>query len=406
MRKQFNIYQLCIFFYILMTLIANDLLIPSFLCTVSIGFLVVSTILYSLHNYHFVLIKLHYKMFAWYGLFVLVSVISILYSINRTIVNDSSYLLYTTAILLFCFCTMVDSYEKVIRVMESYAIGAAILFGILVYTGNLVTGSRLGESFTNNSNTFAMFMIISFFFTGWLFLYHEKRKTVKALYAIILIMEFISILLSGARKTLFASVVYMVILLLFRQDGNGRKHIIKNLCIAGGIIAIVCYLILNNAILYNIIGERMQLLLLQFLGKESAATMSSAYLRKVYRKLALQGWLRSPIWGHGYDSFRYLNNSVTGHNAYSHNNYTELLYNTGIIGFLVYYSAYFKIIKNSIGSADISSKALSIAGIVGICICEYGQVDYNLIIVVIFLFVLHKVNLFANNNNYAGVGRF
>ena len=151
-------------------------------------------------------------------------------------------------------------------------------------------------------------------------------------------------------------------------------------------------------ILYEIIGNRMDNLINQFLGKAEILNGSSSYLRDEYRKLAIQGWLESPIWGYGYDSFHYYNNIITGHNAYSHNNFTELLYDMGIIGFVVYYYEYYRIMMLGMKSNILPIKVMTIAGIISILVCEYGQVDYNLNIILIFLLVLYKLNVFTNQN--------
>lgn len=60
-------------------------------------------------------------------------------------------------------------------------------------------------------------------------------------------------------------------------------------------------------------------------------------------KPAVNKWDRSPIWGYGFDSFKYYNRLMTGHFYYSHNNYIELLYDLGIIGFAIYYWFYWKL---------------------------------------------------------------
>ena len=398
MKKQINIYSFIIMFYVVMTLIANDLLIPSFWCTVAIGMLVLGTALHLLQKDKFILKKNKYRFVYWYLLFAGISVISMGYSPDKKLLNDSSYLLYTTVIILFCFCSLIDSYEKVILIMKSYEWGSAILFVILIFTNNLISEERLGSTFAGNSNTFAIFMMIAFFFTSWQFLYYEQNKLKKVMAGIIMTINIVTVLLSGARKVVIACMIYIVILGLLKKDKKGRIHIIRSAIIICIIIVIVWQLMINIPVLYEIIGNRMESLVNQYLGKAVVIEGSSSYLRGEYRKLALRGWLKSPIWGHGYDSFHFYNNSITGHNAYSHNNYTELLYDMGIIGFGVYYFRYYKLIKMSIKANVLSVKILTIAGIAGVLVSEYGQVDYNLSIIAIFLFVLYKVNELVSEN--------
>lgn len=398
MRKQLDIYSFTVIFYIAMTLIANDLLIPSRLCTIAIGLLVLGTALHLIQKDKFILKKNKYNFFCWYLLFVGISVVAMLYSPDKSILNDSSYLLYTTAIILFCFCTLVDSYEKIIMVMKSYEWGSAILFAILFFTNNLISDERLGSNFAGNSNTFALFMMVAFFFTSWQFLYYEKDRLKKGIAGIIMIMNIVTVLLSGARKIIVACMIYVIILYLSKKDKMGRRHTIRNIVIICVAIMLVWQLMMKIPLLYEIVGNRMESLINQFLGKAVMIEGSSSYLRDEYRKLAFSGWLESPIWGHGYDSFHFYNSIVTGHNAYSHNNFTELLYNVGIIGFITYYFEYYRIVKLSIKSKVLPVKVLTIAGIVGVLVSEYGQVDYNLSIIAIFLFVLYKLNIFVRDN--------
>ena len=398
MTENKKIYSIAIVFYILMTLMANDLLIPSSLCKLSIVFLILSTLLYVMFKNKCIINVKKYKFFWWYLTFVVISIIAMIYSPDGIFLNDSSYLLYTTTLILFCFCTLIDSFDKIIVVMRSYEWGSALLFFILYYTNNLFTDERIGGSFTGNSNTFALFMMVAFFFTSWLFLYYEKKKYTKIITGVIMIMDLTTVLLSGARKSVIACMVYIVILFLYKQDRKGRRHFIRNIILIGLVLLYVWKLMLNNPYLYSVVGNRMESLINQLLGNQVMIKGSSPYLREEYRHAAIIGWLKSPIWGHGYDSFHFYNAIVNGHNVYSHNNYTELLYNLGVIGFVVYYFEYLKLMVLGFKSKITSVTAITIAGMMGILLTEYGQVDYNASIIMIFLFVLYKLNIYGKDN--------
>ena len=66
--------------------------------------------------------------------------------------------------------------------------------------------------------------------------------------------------------------------------------------------------------------------------------------REILRMLSIKAWKEKPIVGHGLHSFRYYSLLHNGPYLYSHCNYTELLSTLGIIGFLLYYSAYIYLI--------------------------------------------------------------
>lgn len=393
-KGQIDVFTIPMALYIFMMLTANDVLIPSFLCTISIGLVIVSTIAYLAIVKKFVIKKTEYYVFFQYMLFVIFAVIAIGYSPNKKIINDSSYLLYITLIMIFCFCTLIDSYEKVIFLLKVYVWGTAALFFILCGTGNLITnnGERLGSSFTNNPNTFALFMLISYFFASWLVIYYEKKINQRVLYGLVLIFSIITIFLSGARKVIFACAIFTFIMILLKTNKKGKRRIVKNVIIAIGVLIILWQIMIKVPVIYDIVGKRMESLIMQFMGKEKVVSQSSSYLRAVYRRLAIKGWLQSPIWGNGYDSFRFYNTIVTGHNAYSHNNFTELLYDLGVVGFLLYYSRYFSILRIEKKTKEYGIKIFTISSMVGLLICEYGQVDYNLVVVSFFLFILYRLN--------------
>ena len=63
MTENNKIYSIAIAFYILMTLVANDLLIPSFLCKISIILLLLATILYIIFENKYILSVEKYNFF-------------------------------------------------------------------------------------------------------------------------------------------------------------------------------------------------------------------------------------------------------------------------------------------------------------------------------------------------------
>jgi len=108
----------------------------------------------------------------------------------------------------------------------------------------------------------------------------------------------------------------------------------------------------------------------------------------------LRGWLKSPIFGHGIDSFRYFSQYGT----YSHNNYVELLYSTGIIGTSVYYGysliLTYKLFKSK--SAN-NIKWLLVMLCIAIFFYDYGAISYYIIVQQIFLAMCNRFLTFNGN---------
>lgn len=396
-NREINIGMLALSLYIAMTYIATDIYIPSSLCKVSIAILLFVTVYILFARDKMTLIKIDYKYFFWYFIFSIFCLISIFYSGEISFLGESIYLVYVSLIILFCVSTIVISYEDVINIFKIYSFSSIILFVMLLVSGNLITTdvtgeiNRLGSTFTNNSNTFATFQLVSFCVSLWLMLYSNNTKRLKIIFFAAVIVDLIAIALSGARKAIAAAVLYLVISLFFNRDSKGRKRYVRNTIIIILIIIFCRYIFMSNDYLYEIVGARFELLFEQLLGESVAIEGSSSYLRTMYRKLAFEGWLKSPIWGHGFDSFHIFNRSVTGRNVYSHNNFTELLYNGGIISFFLFYGFYIKLLFEAYRTKHIEIKALGLGTLCCLMIFEYGQVDYNSTVILILLCLISKL---------------
>ena len=130
---------------------------------------------------------------------------------------------------------------------------------------------------------------------------------------------------------------------------------------------------------YDVIGSRMESYLI-FLGGDTSHADGSSRIRSQMIEIGLQKWQESPLWGYGFDSFKYFNESVTGHFYYSHNNFVEMLYNLGIIGFIAYYSYYIKLLfasYNEKNRISLSARAFSVAMVISMMVYEYGAINYT-----------------------------
>ena len=124
---------------------------------------------------------------------------------------------------------------------------------------------------------------------------------------------------------------------------------------------------------------------------------SSAEIRETIRNLAFDKWMEHPLFGYGFDSFKYLADKVVGHFYYSHCNYTELLYSGGIVYFLLFYWIYYKILRNAFCNKKIpvEYKAFSVATAVSLFVFDYGAVTYNSTSTLIMLMMAYTASNFA-----------
>ena len=126
---------------------------------------------------------------------------------------------------------------------------------------------------------------------------------------------------------------------------------------------------------YNVIGSRYEVLIEGLLFGEIEAGTSFYYRNK----MALQGlrWFaEKPVFGYGLDAYSLL----SPYKTYSHNNFIEMLVNTGIVGFLLYYCAIFVLLirankkrkMDDLGNEGSAVVAFTIA----ILIMNVSHVDY------------------------------
>ena len=118
-------------------------------------------------------------------------------------------------------------------------------------------------------------------------------------------------------------------------------------------------------------------------------------------QIGLDKWMQSPIWGYGFDSFKYYNQIVTGRFYYSHNNFVELLYNEGIIGFVLYYWYYIRVIMIAWKRKAVipqKTRAFVISAVLSMLVYEYGAINYTSTSTMILLCLI-SIMLGINDNS-------
>ena len=79
---------------------------------------------------------------------------------------------------------------------------------------------------------------------------------------------------------------------------------------------------------------------------QNALLDESDLIRKQLFSNGIDYFMQSPLIGHGFYNFSRLFQSDYGSVIYSHNNFIETLVGGGIIGFILYYFLYYKVICN------------------------------------------------------------
>ena len=170
--------------------------------------------------------------------------------------------------------------------------------------------------------------------------------------------------------------------------------------------AMLCllYFVMTNELLYSILGERLEGMLNAYFGEVGADESTLERLR--FQSLAIEGFAESPMVGHGINSFaaRMLEIGYS-HVAYSHCNYTEILFCFGLIGMVLYYwiHAYmlFKGMKQI--SCNRPEAALVITIIITFLIIDYGKASYMDIVTTLILIVVFQLVVVIQESGYSGM---
>lgn len=342
---------------------------------------------------------------VWYGLFTLFSLLSIFIAGEIT---DSDFHSVVICLLL----TIIQSvYIKNVRAFKTvcwcYIIVCVVNTVFLILTNQLVLieGDRLGIDMGVNPNVLATYLMYGIVYAIWLF-FSEKNKKIKLILLVFVALVFYPLILTGGRKFFLVPFIFLGIYMFFNSDSSKNSARIRNLFIFAIVFIALWFAIMNIPILYDTLGNRFEGLLNSYTGK--GETDLSTWHRGQLRKVAIQGWLESPIWGHGFNTFRYasLKNGLSF--GYSHCNLTELLYNGGLILFISYYSFFGFILWRCFTDKSMSNsnRAFCIAGVVTQLIYDYGGVSFNVYQTQLFILLMYScMKGFKNNSPISFMNR-
>ena len=359
--------------YFLFAYISCSSLVPQ---AITKGFLY-STVLLGLFVfvYKHILTNLYIK---WYCILLLLSFFSAItldVFCNKTDWFVTIYQMLIVLLLANALTMFIDTIEDVKKIGIMHVVGAVCLMGLLLFTGELHVDERLGTTATGNANTFATMFMVALMYAIWISIF-ESKVVMKILFSLAAVIIMYGLLLSGGRKFIIAPIIFMYTILMFKEDSKGRKHIIVSSLLIVSVVVGLWLCMLNIPELYQSVGWRMEAYINSITGHGIAD--GSSILRKKLRFLAFIEGTNSPIFGHGFDSFKYLASDKLNFYAYSHNNWTEMWYNGGIIGLIVYYYIYIKILVNG-WKCRAKCQAVGlfcVACVISLFVLEYGAVTY------------------------------
>lgn len=308
---------------------------------------------------------------VFFFIFVILCTISVLF-------NPSSYQRLKTLIQVFILTFIVS--DIVVEKKNLSSIKYAIIFGALY--ANLAALRELANysspgravrigSFLGNPNLFSMILVV-----GILYALHniisEQEKPRKIFitvnYILIGTFGFSIVYFTGSRKGIVFLIFFIISLLVYYFK---KVRILPK-------ILLICSTPFLFLSLFKILSlsphfRRIENFYLFLQGGQ--VTEGSIETRKAMLSRAAELWKEKPFLGWGIDQYR----AVSGFGTYSHNNFSEILVNNGILGLIIYYSIFLVIFIFSIKMSPEKSGNLKywlLITIIIIFINDFGMVTY------------------------------
>ncbi len=244
---------------------------------------------------------------------------------------------FQLTMLFLLLSHFLDTEKKIKQVILSMTISYVVLgiymiysYGIsLLFSGSL---SRIGNEISR-INTLGMSLAFGAVFSFYYFYTHKKNLMILPVGFLTLMSSF-----TGSRKAII--VIFIGIFLLMLQDIKiDKTRFVRNL-----IIVVIFFAILLSLASFDLVFTRLESALSVISGKGSVDR--STYLRMEMISTGFEQFLKRPIIGTGFDSFKYFWAKVSGNLTYSHNNYIELMVSGGLLALFIYYGTYIYLLKN------------------------------------------------------------
>lgn len=283
-----------------------------------------------------------------YVRFVLTSIVFLLYSVFSALWANKFDLSYNASIQLaksslfaMLFITLIDSKENFRWALFSFSL-AGVVYSML-YVQNVdiaslgadrITTNENSDSILPNVNTVGLFLSLSFVYFFYSYFYRKKSY-----FLLIAAVSFIIIFLLGARKSI-VSLAICILMMLYKLNSSAR---IKIILLSLLFISLLFVYIPTEYL--SFVSER--LAQLNFFSNQINELDESDANRILLLKSGFFYGMDSPILGNGYYSFSQLLLKEYGFATYSHNNFIEIFVGGGIIGFTLYYSLYYIVLKDT-----------------------------------------------------------
>lgn len=312
----------------------------------------------------------------WQLLFVAFVTASTLWAFNEESAEEIASTVLVNAVCMVCLVYILrcDS-RRVPLLLVCMTVAPVLLMANVASTDGLMafSDSRGTESFS--ANTVGMTAAFGACLAG--FCCFENEALPRSVSSSIMVIDFAIVVLSASRKAIMMVLLAAAVYVLLKSRGNGMKMLAR-LMIALLVVLAGYFLIVSVPFLYDMVGYRMESMVVGFLGGEGSDASTSTRMRLIEH--GLEFFEMSPVAGHGGANFSALDAAYfnAGSGYYAHNNFIEILTDYGVVGFCLYYWMYALLIVTTVMRMRKASslQLMTLALLITLLVMEYGFVSY------------------------------
>ncbi len=355
--------------------------------------------------------KLSSKYILWILGFLTYTLIECKFALSYTnAIENWKTVFYIFIINLFIY--KVSKYNK--SIIPSIAIGVilgATIKACIIYSSYglfAFLSSRNADGVSANSIGF--YSAISCFLIIIINILNDKYKTegkINKLFLLILfIVNLLAVIMSASRKALIYLIIPLFAYFIIYSKKNKINYfkVMFRIVFSMMVIYFAYLIIMNNEFLYNLIGIRIETMVNGLIG--SGTIDASTKTRLSLIESGMEWFKTKPLFGYGLNNYSYLfqqHYKMWNIAYYSHNNYVELLVDTGIVGTIIYYIIYFIAFRNIILSKE-KIKKIFLGILIALLVCDYGMVSYyepltQLLLLMIMIVLSMKEDDLHNENS-------
>ena len=309
-----------------------------------------------------------------YALFFLYCLLSLFWTIDYEVSDEMIGRMVKIMINLFFVYNILKKYRMVTAVLIGLFVGT--LVNILIALHKLPvpfspyfpgTDRFMGTTFNPNITSSFMFYSI---FVSIVVLEITERRIFLLTGMLNIILSYFIILLTVSRTGLVVALFFILAFLVASMfHTRRRKYIFAGLGLfaVAALLTVDAHTVARLEHLAHFAVERIGYI---FDALSGEATEHSADERLAFIRVALQTFNEHPVFGTGVDTVR----SYQG--VYSHNNYTELLANNGLIGFALYYAMHLFALLKAWRVRDPFLRFFLIMFILSVLLYDMGGVSY------------------------------